>query len=230
MRSHRRDAIDEQGTARNAGWPVCIGLPVHGVAQFQTFGRKYMRLISLFLAALTFSILGGCTTAKYDAPHFSQPGQAVPDERISPDSKLILRFARRGDSYFYDLIDRSSKMIVGSATSGITKEDFFEGRFRGTQEVLFAADDSGVIITEDLSDAGPCYNYILIHRDSNGILTTRYLEPPYMFNSKCPVSAFSYVHPFIASLTAKTIGLYYGVHKNRSMQIDVIRWTPTIAK
>ncbi len=168
-------------------------------------------------------------------PKLSAPRDIIPRERPSPDSTLVLRFERHGKSFRYDLIKSSSRAIVATASSAITPEDYvsearFSGpRFRGTQDVIFAADGSGVIITEDLSDGGPVLRYILFHRQPTGRFEVRYLQPPTIDSHNDRAGTFRFYYPVALELTSDRITLYYpGAHKSKSMLLDKVSSTATL--
>ena len=148
----------------------------------------------------------------------------------------MLRFERHDKTFRYDLVNRSSRATVASASSAITPDDYvsearFSGpRFRGTQDVVFATDGSGVVITEGLSDAGPAFYYILIRRQPGGSFGVRYLHPPWIDSHNTKLGAYRFEHPVVAGLTSDSISFYYfGANKNRSMSLDKVASTAVLS-
>ena len=186
-------------------------------------------ILSLIFAATAFAELPQAP------PKLSAPRDIIPRERLSPDSALVLRFERHDKSFRYDLIKRSSRATVATASSAITPDDYvsearFSGpRFRGTQDVVFATDGSGVIITENLSDGGPVLRYILFHRQSDGRFGVRYLQPPTIDSHNERAGTFRFYYPVASELTSDRITLYYPhAHKSVSMSLDKVSSTATL--
>jgi hypothetical protein len=189
-----------------------------------------------FLFALASITLTACSTP-HIAPKLSEPRDIIPRERRSPDSTLGIRFERQGKIFRYDLIKCSSRATLATASSAITPDDYvsearFSGpRFRGTQDVVFATDGSGVIITENLSDGGPVLRYILFHRQSDGRFGVRYLQPPTIDSHNKYAGTFRYYYPVASQLTSDKITFYYPhAHKSVSMSLDKVSSTATLQR
>ena len=129
---------------------------------------------------------------------------------------MALRFYEHTEPCRYRLIDRVSCAILASAESAISPSDIFDGRFRSTPDVVFAADGSGVAISEDVSDASPIMRHILIHRESGGHFAVRYLQPPWdrFIHTSHPRDTrdlFSPERPVAIALTTNKISFYYPI-------------------
>ena len=173
-------------------------------------------------------MLVSCSTDQ-PVPSLATPGRILPLEYVSKDSSLRLRLRVNPKQSHYDLVAPATGTHLASASSAIVSLDFHDHKFCGTADVIFAKDGSGVVITEDLSDAGPCLRYILFHRLANGSFEVRYLEPPTVFNSKCPAPAYSYEHPIATELSTDQVTFYYPhVRQTKVMQLDKVPTTPTL--
>ena len=159
----------------------------------------------------------------------AQPGRKLPFEYVSPETSLGLRLHVHSNHSHYDLVQRATGTRLATSGSGIVGADIIGGEFCGSEDVTFATDRSGVVITEGLADAGPYPSYILFHRLPNGSFEVRYLKPPTIFDPKCPAPAFSYVHPIATELTAERITFYYpGIRRAKSMLLSDVVTIPTL--
>ena len=208
--------------------------PHSAVAEVGVVRRCHPSPVRTLLFIFVCITLAACSTPPI-APKLSAPRDIIPRERLSPDSTLVLRFERHDKSFHYDLINHSSRATVATASSAITPDDYvsearFSGpRFRGTQDVVFATDGSGVIITENLSDGGPVLYYILIRRQPDRSFVVRYLQPPIIDSHNNQAGAYRLEHPVVAGLTSESITFYYlGARKSRSMSLDKVSSTATL--
>ncbi len=174
------------------------------------------------------SLLVSCST-KRPVPNLAHPGCVLPAEYFSQDSSLGLRLRVDRKQSRYELFSPATGARLASGSSAIVTLDFSENVFRGTVDVTFAKDGSGVVITENLSDAGPMLRYILFHRLDNGSFQVHYLNPPTIFSPRRPLSAFSAVHPYATELTAERIMFYYpGIRQSKIMLLRDVSTTPTL--
>jgi hypothetical protein len=160
------------------------------------------------LLILTLATVSACSTPQ-SRPKLAQPRSILPSEYVSPDSTLLVRFHVCPRHSYYEVSDRSGITHQARAQSLIVADDLFEGRFRGTQDVTFANDGSGVAITEDVSDASPSLQHILFSRQPGGFLGVRYLLPPWRQFTTDPRAEFTSELPVATALTADSITFYY---------------------
>ena len=159
------------------------------------------------ILALTLTTLSACSTPLPQTT-LAEPRSILPPEYVSPDTALLVRFHVHPRQSYSEFLDHSTNTRCATAQSRIVADDFFEGRFRGTQDVVFASDHSGAVITENVSDASQSFRHILVSRAPNGSFTVRYLQPPWRRFTKAPVE-FTSEPPIAIALTSDRITFYY---------------------
>jgi len=135
----------------------------------------------------------------------------LPSTHLSPDKTLILQFTLQLPNSRYQLVDAASGRTLATAESAIVPNDVDNGICRDGLEVLFAAQDSSVIVREDVGDASPAVRFIDFERQSDGSYITYYLLPPFdLWHNEWEGADF----PHFLAIDKKKAILYYD-HRRR---------------
>ena len=169
--------------------------------------------------------LVGCTTI-HSEPKIAKRNSLIQHEYTSPDSNLLLRFDSHSQPCSYNLIDKRSGKILAHAQSSIYSISDSETRFNGVQHITFGSDGSGVVISEDISDASQLMRHILIHRPPlTSAYKVQYILPPWIRFSRDEHIPCNWEGPIATSLTNDDITLYYP-----SAKTSITLWIGRIEK
>jgi len=164
-------------------------------------------MIKKAILSLALALISACSMSP-KLPKLALYDSVLPSQYVSPKSALVIHFRVDSQQSRYDFFDHTGNTLLGSAQSRIVRDDFYEGRFRGTQDVVFADDGSGAVITENVSEASQAFRHILISREAGGAFKVSYLLPAWRRFTTEPME-FTSEPPIAISLSIGNIGFYY---------------------